>query len=102
MPKSIDVKLDLRDTADYRLVVPDKHVEVVAGTTAEYVVNIDRLGSYLPDVILESSGTPSGSTPSFTDNEISVGESSVFSIDTTGVTPGTYSLSTINSYEAPA
>ena len=101
MPKSIDVKLDLRDTADYRLVVPDKHAEVVAGTTAEYVVNVDRVGSYDHDVILEASGTPSGSTPSFSDSEISVGESSVFSIGTTGVTPGTYSLSTINSYEAP-
>jgi len=101
MPKSIDVKLDLRDTADFRLVVPDRHIEVVAGTDADYLVNLDRLGSYGNDVILESSGIPSGSSASFSDDELSVGESSVFSINTSGVTPGTYILSTIDAYEAP-
>ncbi len=34
MPQSIKVKLDLRTDPDFRLVIPERKIEVVAGSNA--------------------------------------------------------------------
>lgn len=90
MPKSIDVTLDLRAAADFRLTIPTKRAYVVAGTNATYDVSAERLGGYLPDVLLTTDDTPSGATATFDDNELSVGESAVLTVGTTSVSAGTH------------
>jgi len=104
MPQSIDVKLELSATADFNLVVKDRRETVVAGTDAVYTVEAEWLTGYTDDIDLTVTGSPSGATAVFADNVLSSGESSTLTIGTTGVTPGTHTLTTIggagaNEYE---
>jgi len=62
MPKSINVKLDLRDSADFHLVTPERRKSVVAETDAVYTVTSEALTGYTNDVDLSVSGLPTGAS----------------------------------------
>jgi hypothetical protein len=90
MPQTLKVKLDLRADADFRLVVPTRRKQVIAGTAAVYTVQSTALGTYPDEVDLSVTGLPTGSAGTFAFDPIGSSASTTVSVGTTGVTGGTY------------
>lgn len=92
MPKTLSIQLDLRDSADFRLVLPERKIEVVAGTSAVFPVTADALGSYAEDVDLGTTGLPTNATATIGYDPVAHDASTTVSIGTTGVSAGTHTL----------
>jgi len=93
--KSTTIQLSVNASAgDFSGSISPTSQSVTAGTGASYTVNIIPSGGFTGNVTLSLSNLPIGATVSFTPgNVISGGSGSAsFTIDTTSVAPGTYSI----------
>jgi VCBS repeat-containing protein len=87
---TVTVTLVVNPPADYSLSVTPSSVTVNASSTANYTVNINRVGGFTSAVQFSLSALPSGAAGSFSPNPSS-GASSALSITTSSTTPtGSY------------
>jgi subtilisin family serine protease len=87
---TVNVTLVVNPPADYSLSVTPSSVTVNASSTANYTVNINRVGGFTSAVQFSLSALPSGAAGSFSPNPSS-GASSALSITTSSTTPtGSY------------
>ncbi len=61
--------------------------------TADYTITVDGYGGYSDDVTLSAMGLPAGMNASFSTNPVTSGDgTTILSLTTTGVAPGTYNV----------
>ena len=90
MPKTAKVRLDLRASADFRIIVPDRRETVVQGTNATYLVEADALTGYVDQESLDVTGLAEGVGFSFGKNPLVGDDSTTLTIDSTNLSAGTH------------
>jgi hypothetical protein len=90
MPQTLKVKLDLRADADFRLVVPTRRKQVIAGTDAVYNVRSDNLTGWVDGVDLDVTGLPTGASATIGSDPIGYNGQTDITVETTGTSAGTY------------
>jgi hypothetical protein len=90
MPKTASVRLDLRGDADFRLAIPVRRKYVVAGADAVYDITATALAGFSGDADISVSGLPSGASAVIGDETLGANESTTVTVETDGVSPGTY------------
>lgn len=90
MPKTLKVRLDLRDDADFKLDVPTRRKSVVTGTDATYTVSSEALTGYDDDVDLSVTGLPTGASATIGTDPIGGAGSTTVTVETVGVAAGSY------------
>jgi hypothetical protein len=79
-------------TPDYAISTTSSSQTVAAGSDASYGVNVTPTGGFSGNVALSVSGLPTGASGSFSPATVSGGGSSTLTVATSGVTPGSYTL----------
>jgi serine protease AprX len=93
--KSTTIQLNVNSSAgDFGGSITPTSQSVSAGTDAAYTVNIVPSGGFTGNVTVSVSGLPAGAGLSFNPGNLIAGGSgsTSFTISTTGVAPGTYSI----------
>lgn len=83
-------------TNDYTLSLNNTSISACQGTDAVFMVQVGQIGSYTNPVTLAATGTPAGTTVTFTPNPVTPGNTATMTISNTGAaSPGTYNF-TVN------